>query len=249
MAGSAGIAARKGKKRMSKGDQAFHIVNTILWVAVMFMILYPLYLVIIASISDPDAIIRGEVVWHPVGISFRGYNAVFKYRELLRSYGNSIMYTFTSVIISIIITLLAAYVLSRPKFKGKALFNMFFIFTMFFGGGLIPTFLTMRDVGLYNTPWVIILMGSVSVWNMMVARTFIQTSIPHSLYEASMIDGASHYHCGAGSLLWRKQVERLLYRPRISPGQEPLPPPDHPAGNPGNPPSRQIRRLHDDHDG
>ena len=193
MSASAGMAVRKSKKRISKRDQVFHIVNTVLWIVIMFMILYPLYLVIIASVSDPDAIIRGEVVWHPVGISFRGYEAVFKYRELLRSYGNSIMYTFASVIISIFVTLLAAYVLSRPKFKGKALFNLFFIFTMFFGGGLIPTFLTMRDIGLYNTPWVIVLMGSVSVWNMMVARTFIQTSIPHSLYEASMIDGASHF--------------------------------------------------------
>ena len=193
MSSAAGMISGKNKKKLSKSDQIFHIVNTILWIAIMFMILYPLYLVLIASISDPDAIVRGEVVWHPVGISMRGYQAVFKYKELLRSYGNSLVYTFTSVIISIIVTMLAAYVLSRPSFKGKAAFNLFFIFTMFFGGGLIPTFLTMRDVGLYNTPWVIILMGSVSVWNMMVARTFIQTSIPHSLYEASMIDGASHF--------------------------------------------------------
>ncbi len=184
---------KTGKRKLSRSNRVFQIVNTVFWIMIMFIILYPLYLVVIASVSDPDAIIRGEVVWHPVGISMRGYQAIFKYKEMLRSYGNSILYTFSSVVISIMITLLGAYVLSRPKFKGKALFNMFFVFTMFFGGGLIPTFLVMRDLRLYNTPWVIILMGSVNVWNLMVARTFIQTSIPHELYEASMIDGATHF--------------------------------------------------------
>lgn len=184
---------KTGKRKLSGSNRVFMIINVIFWVAVMFMILYPLYLVLIASVSDPDAIVRGEVVWHPVGFSLIGYKAIFKYKEMIRSYGNSILYTFASVALSIVITLLAAYVLSRPKFKGKALFNLFFIFTMFFNGGLIPTFLVMRDLGLYNSPWVIILMGAVNVWNMMVARTFIQTSIPHELYEASMIDGASHF--------------------------------------------------------
>lgn len=187
------ISKKAGRKKLGRSNRIFRIVNIVFWAVIMFIIIYPLYLVVIASVSDPDAIVRGEVVWHPVGFSLRGYQAVFKYKELIRSYGNSILYTFVSVVISIMVTLLGAYVLSRPKFKGKALFNLFFIFTMFFGGGLIPTFLTMRDIGLYNSPWVIILMGSVNVWNLMVARTFIQTSIPHELYEASMIDGATHF--------------------------------------------------------
>lgn len=193
MAKTNAVPWKKEKRKTSGSNRVFRIVNTVFWAAVMFAILYPLYLVLIASISDPDAIVRGEVVWHPVGISMRGYEAVFKYKELLRSYANSIFYTFASVALSIIVTLLAAYVLSRPKFKGKALFNLFFIFTMFFSGGLIPTFLVMKDLGLYNSPLVIILMGSVSVWNLMVARTFIQTSIPNELYEASTMDGASHF--------------------------------------------------------
>ena len=193
MAKTNAVPWKREKRKTSGSNRVFRIVNTVFWAAVMFAILYPLYLVLIASISDPDAIVRGEVVWHPVGISMRGYEAVFKYKELLRSYANSIFYTFASVALSIIVTLLAAYVLSRPKFKGKALFNLFFIFTMFFSGGLIPTFLVMKDLGLYNSPLVIILMGSVSVWNLMVARTFIQTSIPNELYEASTMDGASHF--------------------------------------------------------
>ena len=135
----------------------------------------------------------GKVTWHPVEFSWMGYQAVFIYKILLHAYANSIGYTFVSVALSIIVTMMAAYVLSRDRFPGKFLLNILFVFTMFFGDGLIPTFLTMRNLELYNTRWMIILMGCVSVWNLMVARTYIQTSIPHELYEAAMLDGASHF--------------------------------------------------------
>lgn len=180
-------------KKLSLSNRVFYILNSIFWILVMFAVLYPLYLVAIASVSDPDAIVRGEVIWHPVDFSMIGYKAVFKYKEMIRSYGNSIFYTFTSVILSIMITLSAAYTLSRPKFAGRTFINFFFIFTMFFNGGLIPTFLVMKDIGLYNSPWIMILMGCVSVWNLMVARTHIQSSIPNELYEAAMLDGATHF--------------------------------------------------------
>lgn len=181
------------KKKLSFSNRAFYIFNAIFWVVIMFLILYPLYLVIIASVSDPDAIVRGEVIWKPVDFSLVGYKAVFGYTEMLKSYLNSFIYTFTGVAISIGVTLTGAYTLSRPKFEGKTFLNFIFIFTMFFSGGLIPTFLVMRDIGLYNTRWIMILMGCVSVWNLMVARTYIQTSIPQELYEASMLDGANHF--------------------------------------------------------
>lgn len=184
---------RAKKKKLSLSNRIFYIFNTVFWIIVMAIILYPLYLVLIASVSDPDAIVRGEVIWHPVDFSLIGYKAVFQYGELLHSYANSIFYTFASVIISIIVTMGAAYSLSRPKFPGKTFFNLIFVFTMFFNGGLIPTFLTMRDIGLYNTPMMMVLMGCVSVWNLMVARTYIQTSIPHELYEAAMLDGTTHF--------------------------------------------------------
>lgn len=180
-------------KNMSVSNRVFYIFNTIFWIVVMFLILYPLYLVIIASVSDPDAIVRGEVIWHPVDFSLVGYKAVFKYAEMLRSYLNSIIYTVVSVVISIMVTLCAAYTLSRPKFAGKGILNFFFVFTMFFNGGLIPTFLVMKDIGLYNNSLIMILMGAVSVWNLMVARTYMQTSIPHELYEAAMLDGADYF--------------------------------------------------------
>lgn len=171
----------------------FYIFNTIFWIVIMVVILYPLYLVVIASVSDPDAIVRGEVIWRPVDFSLVGYQAILSYKEMIHSYGNSFLYTGSGVAISIIITLAAAYTLSRPNFAGKKLLSFFFVFTMFFNGGLIPTFLVMRDLGLYNTRLIMILMGCVSVWNLMVARTYIQTSIPNELYEASVLDGASHF--------------------------------------------------------
>ena len=183
----------KKKKKLSMNNRLFYIFNAVFWMIVMFIILYPLYLVLIASVSDPDAIVRGEVVWHPVNFSLVGYKAVFKYNELLHSYGNSILYTFASVFVSIAVTMGAAYTLSRPKFPGKGFISFIFVFTMFFNGGLIPTFLVMKDIGLYNTKLIMILMGCVNVWNLMVARTYIQTSIPNELYEAAVLDGASHF--------------------------------------------------------
>lgn len=174
-------------------NRVFYIFNTIFWIVFMFLILYPLYLVCIASVSDPDAIVRGEVIWHPVDFSLIGYSAVLKYNEFWSSYGNSILYTGVGICISIAVTLSAAYALSRRHFPGKTILNLYFIITMFFSGGLIPTFLVMRDIGLYNTRWVMILMGCVNVWNLMVARTYIQNSIPEELYEAAMLDGATHF--------------------------------------------------------
>lgn len=184
----------KKKKKLSLSNRMFYIFNSIFWIIAMLIIIYPLYLVVIASVSNPDAIVRGEVIWHPVEFSLMGYKAVLGYKEMLSSYLNSFIYTFASVVISIAVTLAGAYTLSRPKFEGKTFLNFIFIFTMFFNGGLIPTFLVMRDIGLYNSPLVMIFMGCVSVWNLMVARTYIQSSIPQELYEASMLDGANHFN-------------------------------------------------------
>lgn len=186
-------AIAKKKVKLTGSDKAFHIFNTIFWVIFMFLILYPLYLVVIASFSDPSAIMAGKVVLLPVDPSTIGYEAVFKYTEFWRSYLNSIIYTASSVVISIIVTLMAGYTMSRQRFAGKTAINVYFVITMFFSGGLIPTFLVMKDIGLYNSPWMIILSGCVSVWNLMVARTYIQTNIPEELYEASSLDGATHF--------------------------------------------------------
>ncbi|MBQ4581099.1 MAG: carbohydrate ABC transporter permease [Clostridia bacterium] len=171
-------------------DRVFNAAIGILVALVLLVTLYPLYLVLICSISDANLVTTGQVNLYPRGINFDGYKAVLENKEIWRSYANSIFYTVGGTVLSLIVTMGAAFTLSR-KFPGKTLISFLFAFTMFFGGGMIPTFLTMRDIGLYNNPWVCVLMGCVSVWNVMLARTYITSTIPEALYEAANLDGAS----------------------------------------------------------
>jgi putative aldouronate transport system permease protein len=185
-------AKRQNRVRETGKDRVFNVINIIFWIIVLFIVLYPLWLIHIASVYDPDAVLQAKVLVLPVDFSLMGYEAVFQYKELWGSYLNSIIYTVVGSGLSVVVTLAAAYSLSR-KFAGKKLVNLVITFTMFFSGGLIPIFLNIRDLGLYNTRAVMILMNLVSVWNLMVARTYIQTSIPNDLYEAAVIDGADHF--------------------------------------------------------
>ena len=172
-------------------DRLFHIFNQILFVIILFIVIYPLYFIVIASFSDPSAVLNGEVVFWPKDVSLIGYSAIMEYTRIWRGYMWSIIYTVVGTALSVTLTMLLAYALSC-QLVGKKLINWLIVFTMFFSGGLIPTFLTMKNLGLYNRPLIMILMGAISVWNTMIARTFIQTSLPQGLYEAAQIDGASH---------------------------------------------------------
>lgn len=172
-------------------DRLFHIFNQILFVIILFIVIYPLYFIVIASFSDPSAVLNGEVVFWPKDVSLIGYSAIMEYTRIWRGYMWSIIYTVVGTALSVTLTMLLAYALSC-QFVGKKLINWLIVFTMFFSGGLIPTFLIMKNLGLYNRPLIMILMGAISVWNTMIARTFIQTSLPQGLYEAAQIDGASH---------------------------------------------------------
>lgn len=172
-------------------DRLFHIFNQILFVIILFIVIYPLYFIVIASFSDPSAVLNGEVVFWPKDVSLIGYSAIMEYTRIWRGYMWSIIYTVVGTALSVTLTMLLAYALSC-QFVGKKLINWLVVFTMFFSGGLIPTFLIMKNLGLYNRPLIMILMGAISVWNTMIARTFIQTSLPQGLYEAAQIDGASH---------------------------------------------------------
>ena len=183
---------RSTRIRETHADNIFNAVNLVFWILVLAIVLYPLYLILIASVSDPDAVLQARVLLWPVDFSLMGYQAVFQYSELWGSYANSVFYTLVGSLLSVMITLAAAYALSR-KFAGKRLVNLAITFTMFFSGGLIPIFLNVRDLGLYNTRTIMIVMNLVSVWNLMVARTYIQTSIPNELYEAAVMDGAGHF--------------------------------------------------------
>ena len=186
------LPRRKTRIRETGKDRVFNAINLIFWIIVLFIVLYPLWLIIISSVSDPDAVRRAEVLIWPVDCSLMGYEAVFQHSELWNSYLNSIFYTLVGSAMSVIITLAAAYTLSR-KFAGRKVVSLVITFTMFFSGGLIPIFINIKDLGLYDTRAVMILMNLVSVWNLMVARTYIQTTIPEELYEAAVMDGAGHF--------------------------------------------------------
>jgi putative aldouronate transport system permease protein len=173
-------------------DVWFDRFNLVFWIVVLGLVLYPLYLVLIASVSDPDAVTLGKVLFWPVDFSLIGYEAVMQHRDLWNSYGNAILYTLAGSALSVAVSLMAAYALTH-RFIGKGLINFMIVFTMFFTGGLIPTFITLRDLGLYNTRAIMIIINCVSVWNLMVARTYIQTTLPLDLYEAAVIDGANHF--------------------------------------------------------
>ncbi len=176
----------------TRGDVVFDAVNVALLTIAMLMILYPLYFVVIASFSDPDAVASGRVVLWPRDITFDGYRRIINNRTIWTGYGNTIIYTVVGTAINLATTIPAAYALSRRDFVGRDFFMMLFAFTMFFAGGLIPLYLLVRSLGMLNTRWAMVLPNAVLVWNLIVARTFFQHSIPNELLEAARMDGCTN---------------------------------------------------------
>ena len=180
-------------KRQSRFDKAFDIINLTVLGIVMLIILYPLYFVIIASISSPLEVNAGRVLFWPRGVTIRGYQMIFRDQDILIGYRNTLMYTVIGTTINIILTTFAAYPLSRRDWVGRNFFMTILLITMFFSGGLIPTYLVMNGLGFVNTIWAMIIPGAVSVYNVIVMRTFLTTSIPWELQEAATVDGASNF--------------------------------------------------------
>ncbi len=180
-------------KRQSRFDKGFDIVNILLLFIVMVVILYPLYFVVIASISNPLEVNAGRVLFWPKDITFRGYQMIFRDQDILTGYRNTFFYTFLGTAVNIVLTTFAAYPLSRRDWVGRNFFMTLLLITMFFSGGLIPTYLVMNGLGVVNTVWAMIIPGAVSVYNVIVMRTFLTTSIPYELQEAATVDGASNF--------------------------------------------------------
>ena len=174
-------------------DTIFDIVNISLLVLVTFLVLYPLYFIVIASFSEPDAINTGKVFLFPVGFNTTGYSRIFAEPSIWTAYKNTILYTTFGTCINIILTMSFAYPLSRKEFFARKFLTFFMMFTMYFSGGLIPTYLLMRSLGLYNTPYVMVLLPALNVFNVIIAKTNIKNSIPEELFEAASIDGCSHF--------------------------------------------------------
>lgn len=178
-------------KNYSLNDKLFYIITTVLLTIFFLMVLYPCIFVVSASFSSGDAVQAGKVVLWPVDFSLEGYKTVFKTSTVWTGFRNSLFYTVAGTLISLTMTMTAAYCLSRKDVPGRNFVMLLFTFTMFFSGGLIPHYMLIRSLGFLDTVWAIILPGAIGAYNLIVARTFIQNSIPEELLEASMMDGCS----------------------------------------------------------
>ena len=178
--------------RQSRGDKIFNVINGLLIAVVLIMIIYPLWFVIIASVSDPAKVLGGQVILMPRKFTLEGYRMVFRDPMIMTGYRNTLFYTETGTAINLVMTILAAYPLSRKDWVGRGFFMGVLMFTMFFSGGIIPTYLMMNSLGMINTVWAMILPGAVSVYNTIIMRTFFVNSIPPELQEAAQVDGCSN---------------------------------------------------------
>ena len=176
-----------------KDDLIFNLIVMILLTIFLLSVAYPLYFIIIASFSDPSLVGSGQVVLYPRGFTLEAYKKVLEYKAIWIGYRNTTIYTVFFTFLSLFMTMTAGYGLSRKNIPGKGIIMGYMTFTMFFNGGLIPTYLLMRSIRLEGNPIIIILMGSVSVYNIIITRTFLQSNIPDELFEAATMDGCNHF--------------------------------------------------------
>lgn len=180
----------KLSKAVSKADRIYYIVIDTFLILMLLAILYPLYFIVIASISDTDAIFNGEVFLYPIGFNLKGYAALFENRMIWTGYLNTIWYTLLGTAINIAVTIPAGWAISRKELPWRKFITTYFIITMFFGGGLIPFYLLVSDLGLLDNPLSVILPYGVSVWNMFMVNAFYSSSVPDEILEAAEVDGS-----------------------------------------------------------
>ncbi|MFS0725979.1 carbohydrate ABC transporter permease [Paenibacillus sp. 1P07SE] len=177
----------------STSDKMFTVLNGLFLIVVSLLVLYPLIYIVSASFSSPSAVLSGKVWLWPVEPTLRGYEAVFEYKRVWTGFANSLFYTGVGTLVNVAITITGAYALSRKDLKGRQFIMMLCVFTMLFHAGLIPVYLVVQDLGLLNTRWSLILPTALAVWNLIIARTFFQITIPDEMLEASQIDGCSDF--------------------------------------------------------
>lgn len=178
-------------KFRTRSDKIFDAINLVFCLFVLFITLYPLYWIAIASFSDPVYVNSGQITWFPMGLSLGGYEKIFQFDRLWLGYRNTLLYVVCGTALSTFLTLTGGYALSRRDLIGRNFVMGMFTVTMFFGGGLIPTYLLVRDLGMENTIFAMFVPSAVSVYNIIVAKTFFQ-GLPHELYEAAAIDGCTN---------------------------------------------------------
>lgn len=186
------IGVRTAKIRSSRIDRIYNAVNIFLLGVLLVIVAYPLYFIVIASFSDPSAVGTGQVLFFPKGLNLEGYQRIFEYEMLWVGYRNSIFYAVAGTLLSVNLTMMAAYVFTRNTLPGRKFFLILYTIPMFFNGGLIPTYLVVQDLHLVNSPFVLILLSAVSMYNIIITKTYIRSNIPEELFEAAKIDGCGN---------------------------------------------------------
>lgn len=177
----------------SAGDRLFDTINIIILIVLCLIVVYPLYYVVLASITDPAVVHTGKLLLYPEAPYFKGYAEALAYPQLISGYANTIWYTVLNAVVALCTTIPAAYALSRRDLVGRRVVMFLFTFTMFFNGGIIPMFLTIKSLKIYNTAWALVLPAAVSVYNLIVCRSFFESSLPQELLEAAQIDGCNDF--------------------------------------------------------
>lgn len=175
-----------------KSDMVFQVINYILMSIVLLIFLYPIWFVLIASISDPTQVNAGAVTLLPKGINFEGYKKILEYPEVLTGYMNTIKYTVMGTCVNLAVLLPASFALSRKELPMRRFLMIFFLITMYFSGGVVPLYLQIKNLGLMDTMWALILPGAFSVYNMIICRNFFESNVAEELFESVKVDGASY---------------------------------------------------------
>ncbi|WP_261304686.1 carbohydrate ABC transporter permease [Paenibacillus andongensis] len=179
--------------REASNDRWFNVINYTVLSLFLIIVMYPLVFIVSASFSSPEAVITGKVWLWPVQPTFDGYAAVFKHKLIWSSFRNSVIYTVLGTAINVALTIMAAYPLARRDLFGKNVVMLLLVFTTMFSGGLIPSYLLVKDLGMLNTMWSMVLPGAMSVFNVIITRTYFKTTIPEELLEAAQLDGCNDF--------------------------------------------------------
>lgn len=183
-----------GKRKKWSSDRVFDLIVNFLLIIIVIIVVYPLYFVVIASVSDPTATNTGKVLFWPVKVGVEAYRKIFSDKEIWIGYGNTILYTIGGTCFGLLTTVTAGYSLSRKDLPGRKILSKLMVFTMYFSGGLIPTYMVIKGIGLVNTRAVLMIYGCFSVYNLIICKSYFEENIPDELLEAASIDG-----CGNGT--------------------------------------------------
>ena len=246
MASMTSYESNINKVNESSFDRIFMMGNTAFLLIITVIILLPLIFIVAASFSSAEAVIAGRVTLWPVDFSLLGYETIFEHKKVWNGFANSLFYTFFGTLFNVVMTIIAAYPLSRQDLIGRRVITIAFVFTMLFSGGLIPTYMVVRDLGLLNTRWAMILPTGIGPFNLLIAITFFRTTIPPELIEAARIDGANDFRIfrqhhpaagppdyrRAGALLCRQHtLEHLFPSADLPERSGAFPAANRPAGN------------------